>query len=117
MVESVGFTVNLEARVSLKDNVWVAHCPSLEVYSQGDSREGAQAALAEAVSLWIESCWERGVLTEALKEAGFRPTTLDDAAGKNESTDHLPAVDDTFVPLQVIVPAFIAATLGEHAPC
>lgn len=52
---------------------WVAHCPSLDVASQGETRERAQANLREAVQMFIESCSARGTLFDALHELGFAP--------------------------------------------
>jgi predicted RNase H-like HicB family nuclease len=50
---------------------WVAGCPALDVYSQGQSEEDAARSLAEAVALWVESCLERDTLDQALRELGF----------------------------------------------
>ena len=47
--------------------------PPLDVYSQGDTEEAALVNLAEALHLFIESCFERGALEEVLKDCGFRP--------------------------------------------
>ena len=42
------------------------------VVSQGKSDEDARRCLQVAVELWFESCLERGVLDQALREANFR---------------------------------------------
>ncbi|HUO84500.1 MAG TPA: hypothetical protein VM534_05220 [Thermoanaerobaculia bacterium] len=50
----------------------MAICPMLGVASQGESESDAKTSLQEAVELWFESCLERGVLDQALREANFR---------------------------------------------
>jgi len=77
MAESIALEVALEAflRRDAPDR-WVSLCPQIGVASQGATRAGAKAALQEAVELWFESCIERGVLEQALREANFRPSAL-----------------------------------------
>jgi len=70
---SVTLMVRLKCFVGEEDNYWVAGCPSLDVYSQGDSAEEARASIEEAVKLWFESCLERNTLARAMQELGFRP--------------------------------------------
>ena len=56
-----------------KRNRWVSICPRLGVASQATTAEDAKRALQDAVELWFESCVERGVLDQAMRESGFRP--------------------------------------------
>lgn len=58
----------------LDGDQWVGWCPSLRVFSCGDTEEEALAAVREAADLWLESCVERGTLEAALAELGFLPT-------------------------------------------
>ena len=47
----------------IKRKKWVvATCPSLKVSSQGATEKEAKKNLAEAISLFIESCIEHGTL-------------------------------------------------------
>ena len=64
-------TVRLEARLRFDEGHWIAWCPSIDLYTQARSKVQALEAIREAVELWFESCTERGVLEEALREAGF----------------------------------------------
>jgi predicted RNase H-like HicB family nuclease len=73
MTESIQLDVKLKGVVRREGKRWIAGCPSLNVYSQGRTREDAQRCLEEAVELWFESCLERGTLGAALQEVGFRP--------------------------------------------
>ncbi len=50
---------------------YVSLCPELNVSSYGDTEEEAEAALGEAVQLFVEQCEEMGTLREILEEAGF----------------------------------------------
>ncbi len=74
MPETIKLEVNLRAYVRRETKRrWAAICPMLGVASQGATEETAKSALQEAVELWFESCVERGVLDQALREANFRP--------------------------------------------
>lgn len=72
MTESIALEVHLQAFVR-RDTPrrWVAICPQVGVASQGKTAEDARRCLHEAVEFWFESCVERGVLDQALREANF----------------------------------------------
>jgi len=72
LVERLKFTVSLPVRVYREGNLFVADCP-LDVVSQGDTEARALESLAEAIQLFMISCYERGVLVDVLKDSGFRP--------------------------------------------
>ena len=67
----VEFTVPAEVRQ--EGACFVAGCQPLDVFSQGETEESALVNLAEALQLFIESCYERGTLEQVLKDCGFRP--------------------------------------------
>jgi len=52
---------------------YIAHCPPLDVTTQGRTFDEAKKNLIEASQLFIVSCLERGTLDQALKELGFLP--------------------------------------------
>ena len=52
---------------------YIAQCQSLDVLSQGNTKEEAVSNLTEALDLFVESCKERGVLVDVLKECGVWP--------------------------------------------
>ena len=66
------FQITLPARIKKKKDRYVSSCDVLDIHSQGYSEEEARQNLAEAIRLFIISCYERGTLDEALKECGFR---------------------------------------------
>ena len=81
MNETIKLEVSLTAYVRRETRTrWSAVCPMLSVASQGGTEPGAKRALQEAVELWFESCLERGVLDQALREANFRPLPSGDHA-------------------------------------
>ncbi|MFT3790387.1 MAG: hypothetical protein QM741_04770 [Rudaea sp.] len=54
------------------DGDWIiATCDALDVVSQGKSQKEAHAAIVEAVSLFLETCYEMGTLGEVLRQLGF----------------------------------------------
>ena len=48
----------------------VALCATLDVMSQGATRQEAKRNLVAAVQLFVESCFERGTLKQILKKCG-----------------------------------------------
>lgn len=71
----VSVHVRLQAHVDReKPGMYVSYCPALDLYSQGATVKEARANIAEAVQLFIESCFERGTLRDVLLECGFRLT-------------------------------------------
>ena len=52
---------------------YIAHCPPLDLTTQGRTLAEAKKNLLEASELFIVSCLERGTLDQALKELGFVP--------------------------------------------
>ena len=60
--------------VMKREGDWfVAHCPPLDLTTQGRTISEAKKNLIEASELFIISCLERGTLDQALKELGFLP--------------------------------------------
>lgn len=64
----VEFTIPAEVRE--EGAYFVAGCPPLGIFGQGETEETALANLAEALRLFVESCCERGTLEVALKGGG-----------------------------------------------
>ena len=63
-------TFDAELAADAETGGYVAYSPSLDVMSQGETLDEARENLVEAVHLFLESCYERGALDQALKELG-----------------------------------------------
>jgi predicted RNase H-like HicB family nuclease len=119
MTESVALEVRLQAFVR-RDSVrrWVAICPMVGVVSQGMSDDDARRCIQEAVELWFESCVERGVLDQALREANFRPSQIRHSSSaptsRGSSTRSAPAKQTNVLgepfEIHLTIPAYEAAT-------
>ncbi len=55
-----------------KDGWHIAHCPPLDITTQGRTRDEAKKNLIEAAELFVTSCFERGTFEQALRELGWR---------------------------------------------
>jgi predicted RNase H-like HicB family nuclease len=74
MSEVITLDVKLRAFVRKDtEDRWVSVCPRLGVASQAATADEAKDALREVVELWFESCVERGVLDQAMRELGLLP--------------------------------------------
>ncbi len=69
--------VLLEAQFQLfgvlkKEGGWyIAHCPPLDITTQGKTESEAKKNLIEASELFVVSCFERGTFEQALRELGW----------------------------------------------
>ena len=68
---AIAFEMKFHAEVKKEGRWYIARTPALDVYSQGATERKALDNLVEALQAFIESCFERGVLDQVLKEAGF----------------------------------------------
>ena len=93
----VEFRVVLPAIVTREGRgVYVANCPLLDVVTQGDTEDEAKKNLAEALSLFLISCYERGTLENVLRRAGFTP-------GRGTTPTRVP-IEAPYYPMEVSLP-------------
>ena len=90
------FSLTVDADVWQEGDVFVSHCPALDVYSQGDTEQEAGSNLVEAIQLFVQSCYERGTLEAVMKARGF-------AVDQNAGTTIGDAVVDLKRPITVPV--------------
>mgnify|MGYP001559486586 CR=1 FL=1 len=69
---TVKFHVDVPVCVKQEGRWYLAACLPLDIYSQGTTEDEAVKNLTEALQLFVESCFERGTLEQALKELGFK---------------------------------------------
>lgn len=123
MTESIALAVHLQGFVR-RDTPrrWVATCPMVGVVSQGKTDADAKRCLQEAVELWFESCVERGVLDQALREANFRTSqahrdgdATSEKATKRRGSKRGSVLGEPFE-IRLTIPAYEGATvLGATA--
>lgn len=75
-MSAVTFKVTVPITVKQKGSIWISSCPCLDVMSQGRTKEEARKNIEDALQLFLISCHERGALDEALKQCGFKFTTV-----------------------------------------
>lgn len=80
------------------------------VATQGTTADDAQRCLQEAVELWFESCVERGVLDQALREANFRPAAANAPVRRRPATAKTSVLGKPFE-IHLTIPAYEAVTL------
>ncbi len=72
----IGIEFRLPAKIRKKGKWFVSSCPSLDVHSQGHTKEEARQNLIDALVFFLESCFERGTLEAVLRDAGFVPLAM-----------------------------------------
>ena len=59
-----------------QENGWyMAHCPPLDITTQGRTEAEAKQNLIEASELFVVSCFERGTFEQAMRELGWHVAT------------------------------------------
>jgi predicted RNase H-like HicB family nuclease len=91
--------------IKKKTTHWLSHCPVLDVYSQGSTKEEAKDNLIDALKLFLISCYERGTLDDVLKECDFSLET--------ETDPQIEQDDSSFVK----VPIYLLASDNPHSQC
>ncbi len=71
----VEFRIRVPVEIKQEGALFISSCQLLDVHSQGRTEEEAKNNVVEAIHLFVESCFERGTLDEALKERGFAPSS------------------------------------------
>lgn len=71
----IEFRVKVPCEIYWDEDMFVSSCPPLDVFSQGETEQQALDNLVEALTLFLESCYEHGNLDEVLKECGFEAVT------------------------------------------
>ncbi|SRR5712692_7909394 len=79
----------LYGTVKRRGDWYVAHCPPLDLSTQGKTLGEAKRNLVEASQLFLISCLERGTLDQALKELGFVPLKQQDKPRLPENSFHM----------------------------
>ena len=72
MAFQVEMRLELPFEISQEGKWYIATCPVLDVCSQGESLEQAKENLAEALTAFLVSCFERGTLDAVFKQCGFK---------------------------------------------
>lgn len=74
-----------------EDGWHIAHCPPLDITTQGRTAEEAKKNLVEAADFFVVSCFERGTFEQALRELGWHVVHGHSMSGSVEPPKNLPA--------------------------
>jgi predicted RNase H-like HicB family nuclease len=69
MPTDILLTIQLSFEIIKKEKWYLAACPALDVFSQGETEKQAEKNLQEALCLFLTSCAERGTLDAVLGSA------------------------------------------------
>lgn|GEM_PF-394465 len=111
-------TITVQAEFRLfgtlkREGKWyVAHCPPLDITTQGRTEEEAKKNLIEASELFVVSCFERGTFEQALRELGWHVVTGGAVAKVGDRPPSMPAGSFAF---PIPVPFGFESPAGCHA--
>jgi predicted RNase H-like HicB family nuclease len=110
--------VQVEAKFQLfgvmkKEDGWfIAHCPPLDITTQGQTEAEAKKNLIEASELFVISCFERGTFEQALRELGWSVVA---GAVKTPRASNAPDIPHGAFRFPVPVPFGLEKAAGCHA--
>lgn len=103
----IRFSVKIAIQTRREQGHYISWAPALDLYSQGDNRDEAHSNCIEAIQLFFESCYRRGVLDQVLKDVGLEP---------DREVVHVPTDDDGTV-VDVSLPLLVAQRNAEITAC
>ena len=111
----VHFSLQVVVNIRRENDVYYIGSDAFDIHSQGYSEDEAKENIIEAIQLFIESCYERGVLSEALKELGFEPDREYGRIGLQQASSVLQVPEDSGsmmvdVPLPLLVADHVRQT-------
>jgi len=73
-----------------RENGWIiAHCPPLDITTQGKTEAEAKKNLREACELFVLRCFERGTFEQAMRELGWH--VIPGRGTEQKATPSIPA--------------------------
>ena len=111
----VHFSLQVVVSIRKENDVYYIGSDAFDIHSQGYTEDEAKVNIIEAIQLFIESCYERGVLSEALKELGFEPDREHGRIGLQQASTVLQVPEDSGsmmvdVPLPLLVADHVRQT-------
>jgi predicted RNase H-like HicB family nuclease len=110
-VQPMAFKLTASVRAATRfddaTNVYVAYCPSLQLYSQGTDEKRARLAIESAVMLFLKNCINNGVLDEALKDRGFSSVSPENSKTPEQASRDFVAVEQYDQTFELDVPLYL----------
>jgi predicted RNase H-like HicB family nuclease len=82
----ITFRLDVAVKEDLTAGCFVAWCPTVGIYSAGNSHSEAQYAIKSALVMFIKHCYKRKILDDVLVMRGFQPD-MKDFGGHGEIAD------------------------------
>ncbi len=71
-MKDISLKLSITAQIEKEGDIYVSFCPDLDIASQGATEEEAEKNLIEAITGFIQTCFEMGTLHQVLTECGFK---------------------------------------------
>jgi hypothetical protein len=87
--------------------VFVAYCPTLQIYSQGTNEGRARTALESAVKLFLGTCLKFGNIDQALKQRGFSEVSEAETTNPRQQAEEFIAIEKYAEAFEFDVPLYL----------
>jgi predicted RNase H-like HicB family nuclease len=112
-------TASVRAATRRDDDVgvYVAFCPTLQLYSQGTDEKRARQALESAILLFLSTCIKNGVLDEALKDRGFDGAASYDPKSPKQLSEEFVSIEKYDQTYELDVPLYLLTQSDKELTC
>ena len=107
MALKITASVRAATRLDSTTGVYIAYCPTLQLFSQGTDQKRARLAMESAIMLFLSGCIKNGVLDQALQERGFTTATAQDSRSPEELNKEFIAVENYDQTFELDVPLYL----------
>jgi hypothetical protein len=116
----VAYDLKVGMRQDEQTGLHIAFCPALDLFAQGTTEDQAKDSIKSAISLYLVTCYERGVLDRQLRLRGAKPVppgreTEGPAGGDVASADleRYPIKLDVHVPIDLLIAKRLGGESGS----
>lgn len=85
----IAYTLEVAYRHDKETGEYVGWCPSLRLYSQGETEEEVGEALKSSILTYLRHCYSRRILDQILNERGFAPSNDTESTDSEKKCDSI----------------------------
>ena len=106
----VAYDLKVGLRTDGQTGLHVAWCPALNLYAQGTSQDEARESIHSAISMYLVTCYERGILDRQLRLRGAVKAVSAEPSDESDDSDFVevalegyPTTLDVQIPINLLV--------------
>lgn len=101
---TIMFQLTCWVRHDKQTEIFVSLCPSMHVYSQGETEDEAVAAMKSAAGLYLKAAFQHDRLEQTLRRAGFMSLSPEPAVSAATPPAEFVAFQSKMKPYEIEIP-------------